>query len=98
MSRQTQRFLPFGARDIVFRRGFAEAMSLTGRAFISLGAALFDATPLREVKLIAVNFLLPELLACPHLAKLRVLDLRGNGIPPAVLAGCRWLAGVEVRC
>ena len=94
--RWAKTFLPFGARDVVFRRGFAEAMSLTGRAFISLGDALFAATPLREVRLIAVNFLLPELLACPHLAKLKRLDLRGNRIAPAVLTGCQWLAGVEV--
>ena len=63
---------------MVYRRGFVEAMSLTGRSFISLGAGLFDATPLREVRLVAVNFLMDELFLCPHLAKLDVLNLRGN--------------------
>lgn len=89
-------FLPFGARDIVFRRGFAEGMSLTGRSFISLSDGLFAATPLREVRLIAVNFLIAELVACPKLARLKVLDLRGNRIDLALLAGCQWLRGVEV--
>lgn len=92
-------FLPFGARDVVFRRGFAEGMSLTGRSFVSLSDGLFAATPLREVRLIAVNFLIAELVTCPNLRKLTRLDLRGNRIDEmgrALLAGCEWLAGVEV--
>lgn len=97
--RWAEPFLPFGARDVVFRRGFAEAMSLTGRSFISLSDGLFAATPLREVRLIAVNFLLPELVACPHLRRLTRLHLRGNDIDAAgkaLLAACEWLRGVEV--
>ncbi len=77
-ARWAEAFAPWGARDLVYRRGFVEAMSLTGRSFISLGASLFERTPLREVRLIAVNFLVEELLACPHLAKLDMLNLRGN--------------------
>lgn len=97
--RWVQPFLPFSARDIVFRRGFAESMSLTGRSFISLSDGLFAATPLREVRLIAVNFLIPELVVCPNLRKLKRLDLRGNRIDEAgqsMLAACEWLRGVEV--
>ena len=73
-------------------------MSLTGRSFISLSDGLFAATPLREVRLIAVNFLIAELVACPNLRKLKRLDLRGNRIDAgrAMLAGCEWLRGVEV--
>jgi uncharacterized protein (TIGR02996 family) len=92
-------FKLWGARDVVFRRGFAEAMSLTGRSFISLSDGLFAATPLREVRLIAVNFLLAELVKCPNLSKLKRLDLRGNGIDPAgraMLTACPWLEGVAV--
>ena len=91
-------FAPWGARDLVYRRGFVEAMSLTGRSFISLGAGLFDATPLREVRLIAVNFLMEELIACPHLAKLDVLNLRGNQLGDAgaeMLMRCPWLGGLK---
>ncbi len=76
--RWAEAFAPWGARDLVYRRGFVEAMSLTGRSFISLGARLFNLTPLCEVRLLAVNFLVEELFACPHLAKLDVLNLRGN--------------------
>ena len=97
--RWAEPYLPFGARDVVFRRGFAEAMSLTGRSFISLSDGLFAATPLRDVRLIAVNFLIPELVACPHLRRLTRLDLRGNDIDAAgkaLLAACEWLRGVEV--
>lgn len=92
-------FKLWGARDIVFRRGFAESMSLTGRSFISLSDGLFAATPLREVRLIAVNFLLPELVKCPNLRRLKRLDLRGNRIDEVgkeLLARCEWLRGVEV--
>jgi hypothetical protein len=92
-------FKLWGARDVVFRRGFAEAMSLTGRSFISLSDGLFAATPLREVRLIAVNFLIPELVKCPNLRRLKQLDLRGNRIDEAgeaLLAGCEWLRGVSV--
>ena len=82
-------FAPWGARDFMYRRGFVEGVSLTGRSFISLGASLFEATPLREVRLIAVAFLMDELIACPHLAKLEALDLRGNRIGEADAARLR---------
>jgi hypothetical protein len=90
-------FKQWGARDIVFRRGFAEAMSLTGRSFVSLSDGLFAAAPLREVRLIAVNFLMAELVRCPNLTKLRVLNLRGNRIGDAgavLLAGCEHLSNL----
>jgi uncharacterized protein (TIGR02996 family) len=97
-SRWAEEFAPWGARDIVYRRGFAEGMSLTGRSFISLGTGLFERTRLREVRLIAVNFLMDELVRCPHLAKLAVLDLSGNRIGDAGaerLLECAGLAGVR---
>jgi hypothetical protein len=73
-------FAPWGAKDLIFRRGFVEGMSLSGRSFISLGATLFRLTPLREVRLVAVAPYIGELAACSHLAQLRLLDLSGNGI------------------
>jgi uncharacterized protein (TIGR02996 family) len=82
-------FEPWSARDVVFRRGFAEAMSLAGRAFISLGDGLFRTTPLWDVRLVAVAPFLDELARTPHLAKLDRLDLSGNWIGPA---GVRELA------
>lgn len=78
-----QCFSPWSARDLVFRRGFVEGMSLAGRAFISLGAPLFRLTPLREVRLVAIAPFLDELERAPHVGQLRTLDLRGNGIEEA---------------
>jgi uncharacterized protein (TIGR02996 family) len=73
-------FAPFGAKDLVVRRGFVEGMSLSGRAFISLGGDILRLTPLREVRLVAVQPFTDELARCPHLARLRRLDLAGNRI------------------
>jgi uncharacterized protein (TIGR02996 family) len=75
-------FAPWSARDVVFRRGFAEAMSLAGRAFISISDGLFRTTPLRDVRLVAVAPYLDELARTPNLAKLDRLDLSGNWIGP----------------
>jgi uncharacterized protein (TIGR02996 family) len=74
---------PWSAEDIVFRRGFAEALSLAGRAFLSLGDGLFRTAPVRDVRLVAIAPYVDELVRSPHLAKLRRLDLRGNGISEA---------------
>lgn len=96
--RWAEEFAPWGARDFLWRRGFVEGMSLTGRSFINLGAALLDRTPLREVRLIAVNFLMGELVRCPHLEQLKVLDLRGNRIGDAggeMISGCAHLDGLR---
>jgi uncharacterized protein (TIGR02996 family) len=89
-SRWCAPFAPWSARDIEFRRGFAEAMSLTGRAFVSLGDGLFRTTPLRDVRLVAVAPFLDELARTANLAKLDRLDLSGNRVGPA---GVRELAG-----
>jgi uncharacterized protein (TIGR02996 family) len=85
-------FAAFGAKDLVVRRGFVEGMSVSGRAFISLGGELLRLTPLREVRLVAVQPYMGELAHCPHLAKLRRLDLFGNRIGAV---GVRELAGSE---
>lgn len=91
-------YSPWSARDLVYRRGFVEAMSLAGRAFISLGEPLFRMTPLREVRLVAIAPYLDELAATPHLARLAIVSLRGNHIEdthPAIEKIRRQ--GVEVR-
>lgn len=87
-----------GAKDLVVRRGFVEGMSLSGRAFISLGGELMRLTPLREVRLVAVQPYLGELARGPHLANLLRLDLSGNRIGPAgvrELAGSAFLGGLR---
>src|SRR5262249_31376999 len=73
---------PWSARDFVIRRGFVEGMSLSGRAFISLGGPLFRMTPLREVRLVAVGWYMDELARTPYLARIERLDLSGNNIGP----------------
>jgi uncharacterized protein (TIGR02996 family) len=86
-------YTQFGAKDLVVRRGFVEGMSLSGRAFISLGGELLRLTPLREVRLVAVQPYTDELARCPHLAKIRRLDLAGNRI------GARGVRGLsESEC
>jgi uncharacterized protein (TIGR02996 family) len=87
-----------GAKDLVVRRGFVEGMSLSGRALISLGGELMRLTPLREVRLVAVQPYVGELARCPHLAKLRRLDLSGNRIGAVgvrELAGSAFLGGLR---
>jgi uncharacterized protein (TIGR02996 family) len=83
-------FEPWSARDVVFRRGFAEAMSLAGRAFISISNGLFRTTPLRDVRLVAVAPYMDELALAPNLAKLERLSLAGNYVGPE---GVRELVG-----
>lgn len=75
-------FEPWCARDLVWRRGFVEGMSLSGRSFLTLGEPLFRMTPLRAVRLVAIAPIFDELVACPYLVRLHSLDLRGNHIEP----------------
>ena len=79
-------FAAVSGEDLAWRRGFVEGMSLSGRAFVSLGPWVMCQTPLRDVRLVAVQPYLGELAAVPHLARLRTLDLRGNRVGPAGLA------------
>jgi uncharacterized protein (TIGR02996 family) len=76
-------FAPWSAEDVVFRRGFAEALSLSGRAFISISDGLFRTAPVRDVRLVAVQPFMTELARTANLTKLDRLDLRGNCIGAA---------------
>ena len=72
----------WSAKDIQFEDGFAVACSLSGRAFIEL-RELLEAHPWQRVgsiRLVAVQPFMAELAACPHLARLHSLNLRGNRI------------------
>jgi uncharacterized protein (TIGR02996 family) len=97
-SRRPFDFSAYGAADHVTRRGFVEGMSLSGRAFISLGERIMRLTPLRDVRLVGVQPFIGELARCPHLARLRRLDLRGNRIGPngmKTLAASNFLGGLR---
>jgi len=76
----SQPFASWEARDLIFRTGFAEAMSLAGRCFISRGAELLRFTPLRELRLVAIAPFMGELANCPHLNRIESLNLWGNHI------------------
>lgn len=82
-------FEPWCARDLVYRRGFVEEISLAGRSFLTLGEPLFRMTPLRVVRLVAIAAYFRELFDYSFLTRLRTLDLRGNAIPAADLARLR---------
>jgi uncharacterized protein (TIGR02996 family) len=71
---------PWNVKDLVYRRGFVERLSLSGRSFLSLGGPLFDFLPLRGVRLVAVKMYADELARCEHLARLSELDLTDNRI------------------
>jgi uncharacterized protein (TIGR02996 family) len=88
-------FEPWCARDVEYRRGFVEAMSLTGRCFISIGEPLFRMAPLREVRLVAIAPYIQELIACPHLSRVEVLNLHGNHIDHRAI-GMIEACGVKV--
>ena len=73
-------FEPWGAKDLVYRRGFVERISLSGRSFLSLGRPLFDCLPLRGVRLVAVKMYADELARCEYVGRLTELDLSDNRI------------------
>ena len=77
-------FAAVSAGDLAWHRGFVEGLSLAGRAFLAHGGWLQRQTPLRAVRLVAVQPYLDELARSPHLAGLHTLDLRGNRIGPAL--------------
>ena|GEM_PF-3282006 len=92
------RYAPWSAEDIEYRRGFAEAMSLSGRAFISGGERLFHLTPLRAVRFVAVQHIWGEFVACPMLNRLCSMNLWGNAIGDdgaILLAACPYLSSLR---
>jgi hypothetical protein len=83
-----------GAKDLVERDGRVDSVSLSGRSFISLAGPVFEKSPPREVRLVAVKWYLDELASCRHLARVERLNLAGNRIGPEgmdVLSGSLYL-------
>lgn len=83
-----------GARDVT-----TDSLSVAGRAFLASSGVLFDLAPrLREVRFVAVRHVLGGLVRCPHLARLRAINLSGNRIGPVgaeLLAGCEHLTALR---
>jgi uncharacterized protein (TIGR02996 family) len=78
-------FAAVSGEDFLWGRGFVEGMSFAGRAFLAHGGWVQRRTPLRAIRLVALQPYLAELAACPHFAAIRTLDLRGNRVGPAGL-------------
>jgi uncharacterized protein (TIGR02996 family) len=69
--------------DTTFRRGFVEAIAVRAEVFLAGSDSWFQAAPIRRVHFLAATLgypqrLLPQLVACPHLARLSGLDFRHN--------------------
>ncbi len=81
--RQAAQLAPWGAADLLSQRGFVCSASLSGRSFLSHGAILLQVVPLHTLQLVAVQHLLPELLACTHVGQLQTLNLGLCNFSPA---------------
>jgi uncharacterized protein (TIGR02996 family) len=84
-----------------FRRGFLEYVALSSEAFLSKHERLFRIAPIRALHLDSCRELLPQVLACPSLRRLRALEFfpasYGDELGPpdvAQVARCPHLAGL----
>lgn len=66
-----------------YRRGFVEGVGMSVPALLTGARALFQAAPIRELKLYAGAGHLAALARCPYLLRLRTLDLEGNDLTDA---------------
>jgi len=78
-------FHRLGCRCWEYRRGFVEGVGMPASALIGQAAALFRAAPVDEIKLYEAGGLLPDIAACTHLSRVRVLDLEKNDLGDADL-------------
>lgn len=82
-----------------FRRGIAEEVSIDAAAFLARGDELFRRGPLRRVQLREAARVLPQLVGCPFLARVRELDLCGRDLGNGgvnLLVRSPYLAGLQV--
>jgi uncharacterized protein (TIGR02996 family) len=77
-----------GAKNLEYRRGFVEALTINVEDFLKHQDQIFALAPLRELRLRKLS---PEhvdaLALSPHLAKLLTLDLRANKMDGNCLRG-----------
>jgi uncharacterized protein (TIGR02996 family) len=84
--------------NVEFVRGFPEKINLTADKFVATADQLFARAPIRTLRLTRVRDRWTELLACPHLGRVRGLDLHDAriGIARALeLADCKALSGIR---
>jgi uncharacterized protein (TIGR02996 family) len=68
------------AAGFQFRRGLLDAVAVDAGTFLARGGELFRRAPIRRVKLNDAGRHLNKLLHCPHLGRVRELDLCGNDL------------------
>jgi uncharacterized protein (TIGR02996 family) len=81
-----------------FRRGLVEKVKVRAGAFLAHAPDLFRVAPIREVEVRGARGQLPALLACPHLARVAILDLHSNRLDAGdagLLAGSPRLGGLS---
>jgi uncharacterized protein (TIGR02996 family) len=61
-----------------YRRGFVEGVGVPASAFLSHGAALFRAAPIRDLKLYDAAGVIARLATSPALGRAEILDLEKN--------------------
>jgi uncharacterized protein (TIGR02996 family) len=86
------------AQQWTFRRGFVEAVEVAAAVFLRCGERLFDAAPVRSLKLVRAGLSGPRLAVYPALAHLVALDLSGAHLWAshlAILLASPHLAGLR---
>ena len=73
-----------------YRRGFVEGVGLPAPALLAQAGTLFRAAPIDEVKLYRAAGVLGAVASCPHLSRLRVLDLEKNDLGDNDLDSLAW--------
>ena len=68
------------AAGFQFRRGLLDAVSVDAAMFLAKGEELFRRAPIRRVKLNDAGRHIAKLGTCPHLGRVRELDLCGNDL------------------
>lgn len=92
-------FLRLGCRCWEYRRGFVEGVGLPAQALLSQARVLFRHAPIRELKLYEASGLLHDIVTCPLLAQVRVLDLEKNELGDADLDAFTTATALsELRC
>jgi uncharacterized protein (TIGR02996 family) len=85
-------------KRVEWRRGFVDGMTLEPEKFVDCAEAIFAATPLRSLRLVYARPAWDALVACPGLARLRVLEVYFQELGVArtqALAGCEHLANLH---
>jgi uncharacterized protein (TIGR02996 family) len=75
-----------------YRRGFIEQVAADGQTFLDHARTLFEAAPVRAVRLRGAGPVIGPLAMCPYLARLTALELRGSYHDAIGPAGARELA------